>query len=135
MDSFSWRNWKNHNIFQTIRFNHNKKQSCFISITWHYCMINFGTKKKKSYIIILKISSYLFKHFYFFHFISTQFIDNASLNIQMQITFAKSFNVFNNAAYTESQTKIWLVNGFIKKYYYLKILLRWVNFLLEWRDW
>ena len=50
-------------------------------------------EKKTSCISIPKISIYLFKHFYFFHLISTQFADFASLTIQMQITFAKSFNV------------------------------------------
>ena len=52
---------------------------------------------KISYITIPKII-YLFKHFYFFHFISVQFADFASLKIQTQITFAKSFNVLNNTA-------------------------------------
>ena len=57
-------------------------------------MKNFRTKKKNiSCISIPKLSIYLFKHFYFFHLISTQFADFASLKIQMQITFAKSFNV------------------------------------------
>ena len=46
---------------------------------------------------IPKISIYLFKNFYFFHFISTQFADFASLKIQMQIALTKSF-VLNNAA-------------------------------------
>ena len=43
-------------------------------------------------------TEYLLKHFYFFRFISTQFKDFASLKIQMQITFAKPFDVLNNAA-------------------------------------
>ena len=46
---------------------------------------------KISYTSISKISIYLFKHFFFFRFISTQFADFASLKIQMQITFAKPF--------------------------------------------
>ena len=54
-------------------------------------------EKKISYISVPKISIYLFKHFYFFRFISTQFADFALLKIQMQITFAKPF-VLNNAA-------------------------------------
>ena len=49
-------------------------------------------ENKISYTSTPKISIYLFKHFYFFHFISTQFTDFVSLKIQMQITFAKSFN-------------------------------------------
>ena len=41
---------------------------------------------------------YLYKHFYLFCFISTKFADFAFLKIQIQIKFAKSFNVLNNAA-------------------------------------
>ena len=44
------------------------------------------------------LNKYLFKHFYFFCFISTQFADCASLKIQMEIEFAKPFNVLLNAA-------------------------------------
>ena len=55
-------------------------------------------EKKMSYRSIPKTSIHLFKHFYFFRFISTQFPDFASLKIQMQITFAKPFNVLKNAA-------------------------------------
>ena len=57
-------------------------------------------ENKISYTGIPKISIYLFKHFYFFHFISTQFADFAFLEIQMQITFAKSFHVLHNTAYS-----------------------------------
>ena len=53
--------------------------------------------KKLSYISIPKINIYLFKYFYFFHFISTKFPDFASLKIQMQITYTKPFNVLNNS--------------------------------------
>ena len=47
---------------------------------------NFRTKKKKSCTLALqpsipKISIYLFKQFYFFRFISTQFADFAFLKI------------------------------------------------------
>ena len=55
-------------------------------------------QKKISYISIPKIRIYSFKQFYFFCFISAPFADFASLKIQLQITFAKSFNVLNNAA-------------------------------------
>ena len=55
----------------------------------------FLHQEKKSYINIPKIGIYLFKHFYFFCCISTQFTDFASLKIQMQISFAKSYNVLN----------------------------------------
>ena len=68
-----------------------QKSNFFICITWKYYMTNFRTKKKKT-------SIHLFKHFYFFRFISTQFPDFASLKIQMQVTFAKPFNVLKNAA-------------------------------------
>ena len=51
-----------------------------------------------SYTNIPKIRIYLFKHFYFFLYFSTQFADFTSLKIQMQITFAKGFNVLHNAA-------------------------------------
>ena len=47
-----------------------------------------------SYISIPKISIYLFKHFYFSRFNSTQFADFASQKIQMKITFAKPFLMF-----------------------------------------
>ena len=56
-------------------------------------------ENKISCISIPKTSIYLFKHFYFFCFNSTEYADFASLKVQMQITFAKSsFNVLNNAA-------------------------------------
>ena len=45
-----------------------------------------------------KHSQNFFKHFNFFPFIFTQFTDFASLKVQMQIAFAKSFNVLNKAA-------------------------------------
>ena len=65
----------------------------------HYCMTNFRTKKRKQYILQkYSQTKYLFKHFYFFRFNSAQVTDFASLKIQMQITFVKSFNVLNNAA-------------------------------------
>ena len=70
-------------------------------------MTNFlAPRKKMSYIIIPKISIHLLKHFHFFRFVSKQFTDIVSLNIQMPITFAKSFNVLNDAALTVLQTKI-----------------------------
>ena len=55
-------------------------------------------KSKISFTSISKTCSYLFKHFYFFCYISTQFTDFASLKIPMQITIAKSFIVLSNAA-------------------------------------
>ena len=72
--------------------NHKKTvvSSVFIDIiAWQI----FAPRKK-----ISSKNKYLFKYFYFFRFISKQFADFASLKIQMQITFAKSFNVLNNAA-------------------------------------
>ena len=59
-------------------------------------------KKKISYISIPKVIIYLFKHFYFSLFNSTQFLDFASLKIKMWITFAKPFNVLNNFSFAES---------------------------------
>ena len=64
----------------------------------HDKILHQEKENKISYTSIPKISIYLFKHFYFFRFISTQFADFASLKIQMQITFAKPFNVLNNTA-------------------------------------
>ena len=59
----------------------------------------FATRKENKipYISISKITIYLFRHFYFFCFISKEFADFAFLKMQMQITFAKSFKVLNNA--------------------------------------
>ena len=51
---------------------------------------------KTSYISIPKISIYLFTYIYSIGFISTQFTDFAFLKIQIQITFAKLFNVLSN---------------------------------------
>ena len=79
-------------------------------------MTSFHTKKnenKISYTSIPKISIYLFKHFYFFRFISTQFADFASLKIQMQIIFAKPFNATTQPGQFSKQ-KILLVTDFIK---------------------
>ena len=60
---------------------------------------NFSHQENKmSYRSIPKTGVHLFKHFYFFRFISTQFPDFASLKIQMQIAFAKPFNVLKKAA-------------------------------------
>ena len=58
-----------------------KKQSCFIFIIRIIAWQTFEPKKERkiSYIGIPKISIYLFKHFYLFHFNSTQFADFASL--------------------------------------------------------
>ena len=82
----------------------------------HYCMSYFCTKKRKQNILHKhsQISIYLFTHFYFFHFISTQFIDFAFIKIQMEITFTKSFNVLYNTIWSMLQTKFWLCNNFIK---------------------
>ena len=76
-----------------------KTQFFFVWIT---CIISYHIsvpRKKISYISIPKISIYLLTH-YFFHFISTQFADFAFLKIQMQTTFAKLFNVLNNAIWS-----------------------------------
>ena len=64
-------------------------------ITYHI----FAARKENKipYISISKITIYLFRHFYFFCFISKEFADFAFLKMQMQITFAKSFKVLNNA--------------------------------------
>ena len=81
--------------------NHKSQKTKVVSSVLHDIIawqIFAPRKNKIFYISIPKISVYLFKHFYFFCFISTQFSDFASLKIQMQITFAKSFNVLNNAA-------------------------------------
>ena len=59
-------------------------------------------EKKTKYPTYCKHSQnkHLFMYFYFFHFISTQFADFAFLKIQMQITFANSFNVLNNTIWS-----------------------------------
>ena len=84
-------------------------------ITSTYCLSYFCTKKRKQNILHKhsQISVYLFTHFYFFLFISTQFSDFAFRKIWMQITFAKWFNVLNNRIWSMLQKKI-LVNNFIK---------------------
>ena len=72
-----------------------KKQSCSSVLHDKFSIQqkNYLTKPFAKYAFI-----YLFKHLYFFCVISTQFADFASLKIQMQIIFAKPFNVLNNAA-------------------------------------
>ena len=64
--------------------------------------IEAGAPPKNKQNILQKHSQnkYLFRHFYFFCFISTQFTDFDIL------TFAKSFNVLNNVAWSVLQTKI-----------------------------
>ena len=94
-----------------------KQQSCFISIAQHYYKTKFCAKKK---------NKYLFKHFYLFYFISTQFTDFSSLKIQMQIIFAKTFNVVNNPS---QGFRFWVVNDLQKIFHYLKFFLHWINFL------
>ena len=78
--------------------NHKLQNTDFF--VWITCIISYHIsvpRKKISYISIRKISIYLFTHFYFFHFISTKFADFAFLKIKMETTFAKLFNVLNNA--------------------------------------
>ena len=75
-----------------------KKTKLFHPYYMHYCMTNFCIKNRKQSILHKHSQNkYLFKHFYLFHFNYTQFTYFASLKIQMQITFAKPFNVLNNA--------------------------------------
>ena len=77
--------------------NHNHKKTKLFhlyNMTLLHEKFSHQEKKTMSYISIPKISIYLFKHFYFFRFISITFADFASLKIQKQITFAKSFNAF-----------------------------------------
>ena len=76
----------------------NKVVSSYLMTLLHDKFLQQEKVNKISYLSIPKISIYLFKHFYFSCFISIQFADFASLKIQMQITFAKLFNVLNNAA-------------------------------------
>ena len=57
----------------------------------------FAQRKKIQNILHLHSQTkYVFKHFYFICFISRQFADFASLEMQMQIEFMRSFNVLNN---------------------------------------
>ena len=85
-----------------FNINHNSQKTKLFHLYYmkllHDKFLHQEKENKISYTSIPKISIYLFKHFYFFRFISTQFADFAFLKIQMQITFAKSFNVLNNAA-------------------------------------
>ena len=69
---------------------------------WKKQHIEAGAPPKNKQNILQKHSQnkYLFRHFYFFCFISTQFTDFDIL------TFAKSFNVLNNVAWSVLQTKI-----------------------------
>ena len=85
-----------------FNINHNSQKTKLFHLYYmkllHDKFLHQEKENKIPYTSIPKISIYLFKHFYFFHFNSTQFADFASLKIQMQITFAKSFNVLNNIA-------------------------------------
>ena len=81
------------NITNSWHHKSNHKTKAVSSVLHNITSQVFAPRKKKSYISTLKLSIYLFKDFYFFCFISTQFADFASQKIQIQITFAKSFDV------------------------------------------
>ena len=84
-----WSFLKSVSTLQTHKITHHKLQKTkfFHLYYMHYCMANFCTKKRKQNTLHKhsEIRIYLFKHFYFFHFNSTQFPDFASLKIQMQL--------------------------------------------------
>ena len=80
-------------ILQTHEIINHKKKQLFYLYLLTSMHDKFSHQEKK----ISSKNKYLFRYFYFFRFISKQFADFASLKIQMQITFAKSFNVLNNA--------------------------------------
>ena len=89
------------------------KSKVILSVLYALWNVTFFHQEKKTKYLtwsIPKISIYLFMHFYFFCFISTKLADFAFLKIQMQITFAKLFNVLNNTMLQ----KLWLVHNFIK---------------------
>ena len=93
-----------------------QKTKLFCLHYMNYCMSYFCTKKR-NWNILHKHSQnkHLFiTHFYSFRFISIQFPNLAFVKIQLQITFAKSFNVLNNAIWSMYKQKFWLVNNFIK---------------------
>ena len=85
-----------------FNINHNSQKTKLFHLYYmkllHDKFLHQEKENKISYTSIPKISIYLFKQFYFFRFISTQFADFAFLKIQMQITCGKSFNVLHSAA-------------------------------------
>ena len=99
-ESWGYLNLKSVSTLQAHEITNHKlqKQGYFVCITYIISCYIFAPRKenKISYINIPKISIYLFTHFYFLCFISTQFADFAFLKIQMQIKFAKTFKVLNN---------------------------------------
>ena len=76
-----------------MKKNHKSQKTKLFHLYYITLHDKFLHLEKKSYVSIPKISIYLLNYFYFFCFISAKFADFASLKIQMQITFAKSFNV------------------------------------------
>ena len=69
-----------------------QKTKLFHLYYMHYCMTKFRTKKKKKNILHKHSQNkYLFKHFYFFHFNSTQFrfcfLKNTNADICKAICF------------------------------------------------
>ena len=63
-------------------------------------MAYFYSKKRKQYIQKHSQNKHLIKHFSFFRFIFTQFVDFAFIRVQMPITITKSFYVLNNTAWS-----------------------------------
>ena len=102
MNQESW-GYSNLKLVWTLQTHEITKHKLLISSVLHALLhVTFSNQEKKekktSYISTPKISIYLFTHFYFICFISIQFADFAFLKIQMQITFAKLFNVLNNTS-------------------------------------
>ena len=87
-----------------FNINHNSQKTKLFHLYYmkllHDKFLHQEKENKITYTSMPKTSIYLFKHFYFFRFISTRFEDFASPKVQMQITFAKSFIVLLNAAYS-----------------------------------
>ena len=79
-----------------------EKQRYFVCFTCIIASHIFVPRKENgmSYISVPKMSIYLFTHFYFFCFISTQFADYAFLKMQMQVTLENLFNVLNNVIWS-----------------------------------
>ena len=69
--------------------NHKSQKTKLFHLYFMTLLHDKFSHQEKKQNIVHKHSQNLFKHFYFFCFISTQFVDFDSLKIQIQITFAK----------------------------------------------
>ena len=84
--------------------------------------------QEKTYRSITKISIFLFLHFHFFRFISTQFADFAFVKIQMEITFAAGV-CFKQRSLVIVANKHFDCSIILQSIDWIKFLLRCVDFL------